>query len=300
MAVLAKGEHYFGPGGFPITLKVATTEPGGKPSHPHDVTETEHYHDFCELVIVSRGRGIHQLEGESFPVSAGDVFVVQGSQVHCFRERNDLTLLNVMYDPDRLALPLGQLRKLPGYSALFLLEPNYRKTHQFSSRLRLNRADLGRAEAIASRMAAEAENKTSGHEAALLGLLLEMMVFFSRHYVDRDTTEAKALLRIGEVVSTLESRYQENWTLAQLMKIAHLSRASLVRTFRQATGQTPIEYLIGRRIEAAMRLLAQTDLSMTDVAHEIGFADSNYFARQFRQLCGVTPSEFRRQHADRP
>jgi transcriptional regulator GlxA family with amidase domain len=68
----------------------------------------------------------------------------------------------------------------------------------------------------------------------------------------------------------------------------------LLRVFRQATGKSPIDYLIGLRIEAAKRLLRQSDLGMTEIALEVGFGDSNYFARQFRVVAGRTPSEFRR------
>src|SRR4051812_36887343 len=125
MALLAKGLDYFGADGFPVTARRVRTETGGRPSHANDVTEIDHYHDFCELVLVLGGRGRHVLEGESFPVSAGNVFVVQGQQVHSFRDRDGLVLVNVMYDPLRLPLPSGLLRRLPGYSALFMLEPTF-------------------------------------------------------------------------------------------------------------------------------------------------------------------------------
>jgi AraC-like DNA-binding protein len=298
VALLARGIHYFGRDGFPVTVRRANTEPGGRPSHPHDVTEIEHCHDFCELVIVRSGRALHLLEGESFPVIAGNVFVLQGRQVHCFREREGLMLLNVMYDPARLPLPARLLRRLPGYSALFMLEPAFRRAHRFSSRLHLNRADLGAAESLAERIEAESSERRPGHESALLSLLVELMVFLSRHYGDSGgTPEARALLRIGRLVSTLEERYGEPWTLEQLAAAAHLSRTSLLRVFRKATGQSPIDYLIGLRIEAAMRLLRQSDATVTHIAMESGFSDSNYFARQFRRVCGCTPSEFRRRSA---
>lgn len=294
MALLAKGVDYFGADGFPLTARRVRTEPGGKPSHANDVTEIDHYHDFCELVLVLRGRGRHLLEGESFPVSAGNVFVVQGNQVHCFRDREDLVLVNVMYDPLRLPLPEGLLRRLPGYSALFLLEPTFRSAHRFSSRLQLDREDQGAAEALAERIEAESARKRPGHEAVLLGLLVELMVFLSRRYGDSDVRESRALLEMGRLISTLEQRFAEPWTLEQMAKVARLSRTSLLRVFRQATGRSPVDYLIGLRIEAAKRLLRQTELSMTDIALETGFGDSNYFARQFRLVTGRTPTAYRR------
>ncbi|MBN8457566.1 MAG: helix-turn-helix domain-containing protein [Verrucomicrobia bacterium] len=294
MALLARGEDYFGKGGFPVTVRIARTEPGGKPSHPNDVTETDHYHDFCELAVVSSGRGRHVLEGESFPVSAGSVFVVQGSQVHSFRDREGLALINVMYDPARLPLPESLLRRLPGYSALFMLEPTFRSAHGFSSRLFLGREDLGTAEALTEKIARESAAREPGHEAVLLGLLVELMVFLSRRYGESGATESRWLLRMGRLVSTLEQRYTEPWTLESLAAFAHLSRTNLLRIFRQATGQSPIRFLIGLRIEAAKKLLRQTDRTMTEIALETGFGDSNYFARKFKESTGRSPTDYRR------
>ncbi len=294
MALLAKGEDYFGKGGFPLTARVVRTEPGGKPSHAHDVTELDHFHDFCELVLVLSGRGRHILEGESFPVAAGNVFVVQGSQVHAFRERDELVLVNVMYDPDRLPLPENLLRRLPGYSALFKLEPSFRSAHRFSSRLQLDRESLGTARSLAAEIGREATEEKPGHEAARLGTLVQLMAFLSRHYGRSEAGESRALLRVGGLISTLEQRFNEPWTLEDLAIAAGFSRTSFLRIFRRATGESPIEFLIGLRVEAAKRMLRETTLSMTEIAHECGFGDSNYFSRRFRQATGRTPGGFRR------
>lgn len=295
MAILAKGSDYFGEAGFPITALRVRAEPGGRPSHAHDVTEIDHYHDFCELVLVTAGRGRHLLEGESFPVSAGNVFVVQGNQVHCFRDREGLVLVNIMYDPARLPLPSGLLRRLPGYSALFMLEPSFRSAHRFSSRLELGREDLGDAETMAERIEREASARQPGHEAALLAHLVELMVFLSRRYGDSQVRESRSLLRMGRLISALEERYDEEWTLESMAEIARLTRANLLRFFRQATGRSPVEFLIGLRVENAKRQLRHSDLGMTDIALRCGFGDSNYFARKFRESTGSTPSEYRRR-----
>jgi transcriptional regulator GlxA family with amidase domain len=183
---------------------------------------------------------------------------------------------------------------MPGYSALFHLEPTFRSMHQFSSRLQLNREDLGAAEALAERIERESAQAQPGHEAVLLGLLLELMVLLSRRYGESDVRESRALLQMGRLISTLEQRYQEPWTLEQLARFTHLSRTSLLLVFRQATGKSPIDYLIGLRLEAAKRLLRHSELGMTEIALETGFGDSNYFARKFRAMTGRTPTAFRR------
>ena len=73
--------------------------------------------------------------------------------------------------------------------------------------------------------------------------------------------------------------------------------SNLMRVFRKATGQTPIEYLVRLRIQRAMDMLRNTDLTVTEIALEVGFNDSNYFTRQFRRILGESPRSFRQRNA---
>ncbi|WP_372807199.1 AraC family transcriptional regulator [Pontiella sp.] len=273
------------------------TESDHAPSHPHDLTEIEHSHDFCELVVVTRGSAMHMLEGAAFPVTAGDVFLLQGRQRHYFFERTNLDLINIMYDPEKIALPENELRRMPGYCAMFLLEPSYRRQHRFASRLHLKRVPLAQVERLAEEMERECEREIPGREVALRAKLLELMVFLSRAYTGSDATEAHALLRVGHVIGALENDFSRDWKLAELLDIAHMSRSNLMRVFRKATGQTPIEYLVRLRIQRAMAMLRNTDLSITEIAMAVGFNDSNYFTRQFRRILGESPRSFRQGKA---
>ncbi len=290
---IADGIHYFGLSGFPLAVRRVRTDAAHAPSHPHDLTEVEHSHDFCELVIVTRGSALHCLENVELPVTAGDVFLLQGRQKHYFHKRNNLDLINIMYDPEKISLPENELRKMPGYCAMFLLEPAYRRQHRFASRLHLKRVPLAHVEQLAKEMERECKKEEPGHEVALCAKLLELMVYLSRAYTRTDTTEAQALLRVGTVIGALENDFSKDWRLDDLLKIAHMSNSNLMRIFRKATGQTPIEYLVRLRIQKAMELLRNTDLTITEIAMEVGFNDSNYFSRQFRRVVGTTPREFR-------
>ncbi len=293
-STIAGGIHYFGLSGFPLAVRRVRTDARHTPSHPHDLTEVEHSHDFCELAIVTRGSAIHCLEGREFPVTAGDVFLLQGRQRHYFRNRQDLDLINIMYDPEKIALPENELRRMPGYCALFMLEPTYRRQHRFASRLHLRRLALAHVERLADEMEQECGREEPGHEVALRAKLLQLMVYLSRAYTSADTTEAHALLRVGHVIGALEKDFAKDWRLDELLKIAHMSRSNLMRIFRKATGQTPIEYLVRLRIQRAMELLRNTDQTITEIALATGFNDSNYFSRQFRRILGSSPREFRR------
>lgn len=292
-SLIADGIHYFGLSGFPLAIRRIRTDDQLTPSHPHDLTEIEHRHDFCELVIVTRGSAMHVLEGNEFPVTAGDVFLLQGQQKHYFHKRKNLDLINIMYDLEKIVLPENDLRRMPGYCAMFMLEPTYRRQHRFESRLHLKRMALARVEQLVEDMENECSADTPGKEVVLRAKLLELMVLLSRAYSNTDTTEAHALLRVGNVIGALENDYSKDWKLEELLQIAHMSRSNLMRVFRKATGQTPIEYLLRLRIQKSMELLRNTDLNITEIAMEIGFNDSNYFTRQFRRVAGESPRQFR-------
>ncbi len=72
-----------------------------------------------------------------------------------------------------------------------------------------------------------------------------------------------------------------------------LSYRQLSRHFTRQTGMTIKQYQIAERIREARRLLQDTTMSVTDVAHDLHYASSQKFATQFRQVTGRTPREFR-------
>ena len=101
-------------------------------------------HEFSEIVIITGGSGLHVTGRESWPLAAGDVFVIGGSRPHDYRDIHDLRLINVLFDPAVLRMDLRDLTSLAGLSrALFTLEPAWRQRHQFKSRIHLTPKDLG-------------------------------------------------------------------------------------------------------------------------------------------------------------
>lgn len=295
MSFKARGVHYFSRVGYPITAVRVHIAKDGRTSHPHDLTEREHDHDFRELVIVARGEALQNLQGRTYPVRTGDVYILHDRSRHYFHDIRELELINVMYDPSRLPLPMGQLRQLPGYSALFLLEPHYRQRHQFASRLNLGPAALEKVRSLAGDMIREVESGQPGKGVLLLARLLELMTFLARQYGKTRGNASQELLRIGEVIGALEREFTRPWTIGEMCGMAHMSRSTFLRNFRRAMGQAPVEFLLERRLEAARRLLRDTDRPITEIAFEAGFSDSNYFARVFRRAAGMTPSGYRRR-----
>jgi len=98
---------------------------------------------------------------------------------------------------------------------------------------------------------------------------------------------------VASAQKKIESNYSDAGTIEQIIRDIPASRRNIVRRFKQVTGITPIEYLQQTRIEAAKKLLVQTDKQMTEVIFNSGYNDPKAFRKIFRKTVGMTPSEYR-------
>jgi AraC-like DNA-binding protein len=97
----------------------------------------------------------------------------------------------------------------------------------------------------------------------------------------------------------IDRDYAHKLDIPALARIAAVSEAHFIRTFKDTFGETPHRYLQRRRVERAMALLRTTDRSVTDICLAVGFASLGTFGRTFRDIVGQSPSDFRRD-APRP
>jgi AraC family L-rhamnose operon transcriptional activator RhaR/AraC family L-rhamnose operon regulatory protein RhaS len=251
-----------------------------------------HTHDFTELVLVLSGEGTHHGTSGTYPFRAGDVFVIEPGAAHSYDAPRPFSLANIMFDAERLRLPDHDLRLLPGYHALFHLAP-WARSKGTPGSLRLNQADRQHAEALATRLGEELKEREPGYQSMSASLLAELIVFLCRRLRNTGGMGQNAAA-IGRALSRMERSYAEALSLEDLAKEANMSVRNFQRRFREAVGTTPFEHLQGIRVGRAKALLRDPSLSMTQIAFLAGFSDSNYFARQFRRLEGVSPSASRR------
>ncbi len=254
----------------------------------------EHGHEFTELAIVLGGRGQHRIEGWEYELAAGDVFVFNPPHRHEFRRLEKLELVNVMFDPDLLLAPRPWMRKLPGYQALFVLEPRCRRQRQFSGHLRLPTRELVAVEALLAEMLAEQDKAAPGSEALIEAAFLRLVVRLAQAYERRPNPGPREIWRVAMVLGALEQDPAAPAALPELAAAAHMSVNNFLRVFRTATGYSPIDYLLRLRVRRAAELLRTTPLTVGEIADRSGFADSNYFARQFRRIVGQSPRTYRR------
>lgn len=101
--------------------------------------------------------------------------------------------------------------------------------------------------------------------------------------------------RLLRARDAMDRAYAQPLDVPALARVAHVSPAHFIRTFRATFGETPHRYLQRRRVERAMFLLRSTDRSVTDVCLDVGFASLGTFSRTFSDVMGEPPSAYRRR-----
>jgi len=106
--------------------------------------------------------------------------------------------------------------------------------------------------------------------------------------------------RLLRARDAMDRTYAQALDIPTLAGIAHVSPAHFIRTFRATFGETPHRYLQRRRVERAMFLLRESDLSVTSICFEVGFGSLGTFSRTFRDIVGEPPSVYRIRAAALP
>ena len=258
---------------------------------------TIHTHDFHELMFITEGQATHVLNNKEDPLLPGDVYLIRPGDKHghTCSTPDGIAQVNVIFDLERLNLDLRDITAIPGYHAIFAIEPGLRKQTDFTARLRLNPEGLEKALAIVYEMECELAQEEPGYQLKSILLFTELIIFLSRSYSQSEALKNREIQLISETVAFLEHNLAEPLTVAQLAEKAKCSTNRLREIFHSAYGVAPLEYVRRTRINRAIRLLQAGEKNITDIAFDCGFCDSNYFTRTFRKYAGITPSDFRKK-----
>ena len=107
------------------------------------------------------------------------------------------------------------------------------------------------------------------------------------------TAHTQAQLQI--MMQYIHKNYSEHITLADIAQTVSVSKSSALNIFNKYLRISPVSYLINYRLKRAAKLLASTDNSIYSIASNTGFENAGYFCRSFKELFGVTPSEYRKK-----
>jgi AraC-like DNA-binding protein len=249
------------------------------------------FHDpaFTQLLVVSSGRArLRSPSGEDSLVGAGSVLLVPQADGLTLRSVEELKLTRLCFDAERLLPARAALAPLGSVDlALLNQERGGRILLGISPR------HAGAVSEALGRIEAELHEPRLGHELLLRAQLLELLVVLARaeHTTPGDPQRHRP--RLEQTLSLIHERFSEPLSLSALARHAGMSISRFSCVFREALGTSPLDYVAATRMREARRLLRVPGQSIAEVAYAVGFQDSNYFSRSFKQHHGMSPREFR-------
>lgn len=248
-----------------------------------------HSHECVELVCVYDGEGMHLTEVGQTPLRQGDVFVIPRGLSHGYLVEKKLSLYNVLFMPERLPMPQLDLCQMAGFQELFM-PLNGRNTYPF---FHISEEELSEVMPLLKELLAESRNFAPACRTCRLGLLMVLLCKLTRLYCVRKKVREHIPEGVNKVLEYLNLHFRETVQVDSLPKMSRMSRSNFLRAFKQVTGTTPLQYVLHLRINYACRELQESEGSVTEIAYQSGFEDSNYFSRIFHKFIGMTPREYR-------
>jgi len=150
-------------------------------------------------------------------------------------------------------------------------------------------------------LADELMEEEAGHEMVIGALVEQLTVYLLRHHSNVRRSEELELSRVGLVdrrirraIELMHAHLASELPLEEIAAAAYLSPFHFARLFKKLTGASPHAYLGALRVRRAQSLLAETDLSVSEISARVGYSSPSHFTKAFRQATGLTPSAFRK------
>ena len=267
---------------------------------PRYVNRTLSLHSLGSVVLLSfiiRGRGHHYIDDDRYAESGASLAVTHFGQRHdIVTSPRGMDIMNVYLDFTRHVLPVLPEELQRVLPLLLPLHPRF--VHRLNRIVRLQFDDP--APLVQPLFAIEREqiSQTVGYQEAIQLHWKLFLMQCCRHALKTGLvppTDAPGELE--DLRQHLDRTYAQPHTLKTLARRAGTSRTALCRTFKLYTGKSVFDYLIERRIQAAMIRLRGSSDKIAMIALQSGFHDLAYFNRKFKQLIRATPGEYRRSTA---
>ena len=252
-------------------LNVARAAYGG------DWHSVPHTHNHMELFFIIGGKGQFLIEDQIYPVNTSRLVIINPNVPHTEIGVKDSPLEYIVLGIDGLELPAGE-----NSNGQYVILNHFDESREISSCIR--------------NILREMELKNPGYEdicQAYTEILVIRLMRSIELSVPTETQTGANNRQCAAAKRYIDMHFKEALTLEQLAEEVHMNKYYLSHAFKREYGVSPINYMISKRIEESKYLLAETDLSLSQIAQLLGFSSLSYFSQVFRRTENISPMEYR-------
>ena len=271
----------FAEGSRPSLLYVSHVRPNTN-QHPRILHSHAHH---LELLLICGGSSSFMIHNSRRDLQVGDMVIYNAGVVH-----DDLTGPDT--EIEYYCVAIGDLQ-LPGLRENALMEDDSACVYPTGSSFPVLKDICD----MMFRSLAEEEQDAANFCRGLLESLLTRALTVIRQHAGSvpEKTEDEDVLGV-RIKNYIDAHYREPLTLQEIGNDLNVSSYYMSHVFKRATGYSPIQYLLRRRLGEAQTLLISTSLSIAEIAGLVGFDTQNYFNAQFTKHVGVPPKQYRENY----
>ena len=251
-------------------LNVASARYGG------DWHSVPHTHNHMELFFIVGGKGQFLIDDQLYPVDVNTLVMINPNVTHTEVSLNAQPLEYIVLGIDGIELATSNTSN--GQFSIL----NHYESMEISSCLR--------------NILREMEQKNPGYEdvcQAYMEILIIRLMRTTALAVPAEPQTVSTNRQCAAVRRYIDLHFKESLTLEQLAEEGHMNKFYLSHAFKKEYGLSPINYMISKRIDESKYLLAETDLSMSQIAQLLGFSSLSYFSQVFHRTQDTSPKEYR-------
>jgi AraC family transcriptional activator of pobA len=251
-----------------------------------------HKHTFYEILWTEKGISKQTIDYKEYEVLPNSLFFISPNQVHQFEEWKPLKGGTILFTEDFFLLNHNNKDKLFELSFLdnFYANPCIQLD-------KINFADIKQTiDLIAN------EQKRADKSQTITQSLLHILLAQVQRCIDKETDKTvskKYLILFKQFKNLLDKHFAENKTTSYFAQQLHITAHHLNLITKEVTGKTASEVIRARSILEAKRLLTFTDKTVSEIAFELNYTDSSYFAKTFKSETNVSPMEFKTEMSEK-
>lgn len=249
-----------------------------------------HFHDRYEIYYLISGERDYFIENRTYHVKPGNLVLIDKGIIHRTIGESSTGYERALFYYDT-AFETQMKYMFPNINLFSIFNKDL---HVFA----LSKKDQAFLEKQIVKIADECLNQNENYLQYLEVLYIELLLYINRCIYDSLTQVPQVsnpkFAKITDIIQFINSNYMKKLNLPLITEKFFISTSCFTKTFKEATGFTFVEYLNNLRIKHAQYMLRSTDLSVSEIAEEVGFESVTHFGRVFKKFSGMSPLNFRK------
>jgi AraC-like DNA-binding protein/mannose-6-phosphate isomerase-like protein (cupin superfamily) len=267
-------------------------------------TTSLHRHEFMQINYVNMGKAVHVVNNHEFDIVKGDIFVIPPYIPHEIkaREGESAEIFEFEFEPKFINEQFNSFEQAASFMDFAYIEPFLVSENLVKPRFNVVGKMQVEVEGILHNALDEYTQRRPGYVLMVKSLLLKLLVLVGREFTtDLQNSETRMIYdnhrdTILKALTYIDAHYSEELSIDAVSKKFLLSPSYFSYLFKSITSKTFTEYVNGIRVAKASEMLKHTDKKVLSICHEVGFRSINHFNRMFRQIVGVSPTEYRKNN----